>query len=116
MEDPPDSPVQRDYGRLDLRPLLVVLRRRLWILVSCVVLVPASALVTSLFQEKQYTTAVSLGILLGFLLGVGLAFLRERLDRRVGDSTEDESTSRRPQESPAKSSEQVLRGDVVRDR
>lgn len=38
----------------------VVLRRRLWVLLICTFVVPASALAFSIIQEKQYTAAASL--------------------------------------------------------
>jgi uncharacterized protein involved in exopolysaccharide biosynthesis len=96
MEDPHDSPEQGENGRLGLRRGLVVLRRRLWTLLACTFLVPASALAVSLVQGRQYTPATSLGVLLGVILGVGLAFLRQRFDRRVRDAKELEATFRRP--------------------
>lgn len=96
MEDPHDRLEQRENGWLDLRAGLLVLRRRLWILLACALLVPASALAVSLVQEKQYTAAVSLSVFLGVLLGIALAFLREWLDRRVRDTKEIEATFRRP--------------------
>ncbi|MEK6274453.1 MAG: polysaccharide biosynthesis tyrosine autokinase [Actinomycetota bacterium] len=51
---------RRESGRLGLRAAFVVLRRRLWVLLTCALLVPASALGFSLVQEKQYTAAASL--------------------------------------------------------
>jgi polysaccharide biosynthesis transport protein len=45
---------------LSLRTVLVVLRRRLPILLICLIGVPASALAFSLLQEKQYTADASL--------------------------------------------------------
>jgi uncharacterized protein involved in exopolysaccharide biosynthesis len=95
MEDPHDSPEQGENGWLSLRAGLVVLRRRLWVVVACLFLVPASALAVSLVQGKQYTAAVSLGVLLGVLLGAGLALLRELLDRRVHDAKKVDATFRR---------------------
>jgi uncharacterized protein involved in exopolysaccharide biosynthesis len=91
MEDPHESPAHGANTRLAARGL-VVLRRRLWILLACTFLVPASALAFSLVQGKQYTAATSLGVLLGILLGVGLALLRERLDRRAQDGEKVDTT------------------------
>src|SRR3954470_7388405 len=39
----------------DLRRVVQIVRRRLWILAMCVVLVPVAALVVSAFQQKEYT-------------------------------------------------------------
>lgn len=108
MEDPHDRLEQRENGWLGLRAGLIVLRRRLWILLACALLVPASALAVSLVQEKQYTAAVSLSVFLGVLLGIALAFLREWLDRRVRDTKEIEATFRPPGNRDTRSSPRPL--------
>jgi tyrosine-protein kinase len=60
IDGPQSIPERQESGRLSLRAALVVLRRRLWVLVICAFLVPASALAFSLTQEKQYTASASL--------------------------------------------------------
>src|SRR5215208_7306718 len=45
---------------LSLRTVVVVLRRRLLVVLICLIGVPASALALSLLQEKQYTAEASL--------------------------------------------------------
>jgi hypothetical protein len=108
--------VQPARARLRLRALPSLVRRRLAVLVASAVLVPVSALVASLSEERQYTGAVSLGVLIGVFLGVGLAIAWELIDRRTGQPADGEATHRPEQDSAANRSEEMLRGDVVRDR
>ena len=51
---------EHEPGGLSLPNLLQALRRRLGVLVLCLVLTPAAALAVSLLQEKQYTATASL--------------------------------------------------------
>jgi succinoglycan biosynthesis transport protein ExoP len=60
IEEPRGTPERREDGRFGLRSALVVVRRRLWAVLICAILVPASALGFSVIQEKQYTAAASL--------------------------------------------------------
>jgi tyrosine-protein kinase len=60
IEGPHGTPAKREDRRLGFRSALVVLRRRLWVVLICAILVPASALVFSLVQDKKYTAAASL--------------------------------------------------------
>jgi succinoglycan biosynthesis transport protein ExoP len=54
-------PEDQSYGgRIDLRGILRVVRRRLGIIALCALLVPAVALVLSLVQEKEYTATATL--------------------------------------------------------
>jgi capsular exopolysaccharide synthesis family protein len=54
-------PEDRGYeGRIDLRGILTVVRRRFGVIALCALLVPAAALVLSLIQEKEYTATATL--------------------------------------------------------
>ncbi len=58
---------------------------------------------------------VALGIVLGLLLGVGLAFLFERLDRRVRDPKEFEDLFERPMLASIPESRALARGGPAQD-
>jgi succinoglycan biosynthesis transport protein ExoP len=51
---------QSSEGRLDVRELLTVIRRRIAVIVLCTVLVAGAALGLSLLQEKEYTATATL--------------------------------------------------------
>ena len=116
MEHPPGRDDQLGPGRSGQGALPAVLRCHPWIVLTCVLVVPASALGASLVEAKQYIAPVSVGVVLGAFLGIGLALLRERLDRGARELTADEGTSAPSPESSANASERLLRANVVGDR
>ncbi|HMT06099.1 MAG TPA: polysaccharide biosynthesis tyrosine autokinase [Solirubrobacterales bacterium] len=55
-----DTGAQKGVNERNLGEILLVLRRRIWVILGCVLLVAGAALVFSLIQTKQYSSTSSL--------------------------------------------------------